>query len=158
MKVEVIKRSKEESIVTYNFEFGFAAGGRQIKRSKEESIVTYSVPDLSILDFQGWKDKNEPIGIPLNKLKDTVDNLDSKDPETGEPVSDPREVDFYLPDLLKNRVISRLAKSQTDTEEEVTKKISIPPLRSSVILSAVVVEILQNHLPPSDYKVRISDG
>ena len=128
-----------------------------IKCSTQKSIVTYFVPRLSMLDFQEWKDKSEPIGIPLNKLKDTVDNLDSKDPETGEPVSDPREVDFYLPDLLKNRVISRFAKSQTDTEEEVTEKISIS-LRSSVILSAVVVEILQNHFPPSDYDVRISDG
>ena len=140
-----------------------------IDRSTEESIVTYSVPDLSILDFQGWKDENEPIGIPLNKLKDTVDKLDSKDPETGEPVSYPREVDFYLPDPLKNGVFSRLAKS-TDTDlegesdlsadrfNEVAEQVSMPMLKSSTIFSAVVTEILQNHLPPSDYKVSVSDG
>ncbi len=129
-----------------------------IDRSTEESIVTYSVPDLSILDFQGWKDENEPIGIPLNKLKDTVDKLDSKDPETGEPVSYPREVDFYLPDPLKNGVFSRLAKStDTDMEGE-SEQVSMSVLKSSTILSAVVTEILQNHLPPSDYKVRVSDG
>ena len=129
-----------------------------IDRSTEESIVTYSVPDLSILDFQGWKDENEPIGIPLNKLKDTVDKLDSKDPETGEPISYPKKVDFYLPDPLKNRVFSRLAKSTDPDMEGESEQVSMSVLKSSTILSAVVTEILQNHLPPSDYKVRVSDG
>lgn len=133
-----------------------------IKRSTEKS-VTYSVPDFSMLDFQEWKDESEPVLIPLNKLKDTVDNLDAKDPETEEPVSNPKEVDFYLPDPIKNRVIAQLAKPQTDLDREaerleITERISTPVLKSSTILSAVVEEILQNHRPPSDYKVRISDG
>lgn len=133
-----------------------------IKISTEKS-VTYSVPDFSILDFQKWKDESEPILISLNELKDTVGNLDSKDPETQEPVSDPKKVDFYLPDPVKNRVIDHLVKSQTDLDREaerleITERISMPVLKSSTILSAVVEEILQNHLPPSDYKVRISDG
>ena len=133
-----------------------------IKISTEKS-VTYSVPDFSMLDFQEWKDESEPVLIPLNKLKDTVDNLDAKDPETEEPVSNPKEVDFYLPDPIKNRVIAQLAKPQTDLDREaerleITERISTPVLKSSTILSAVVEEILQNHRPPSDYKVRISDG
>ena len=132
-----------------------------IKRSTEKP-VTYSVPDFSMLDFQEWKD-SEPVLIPLNKLKETVDNLDAKDPETEEPVSNPQEVDFYLPDPIKNRVIAQLAKPQTDLDREaerleITERISTPVLKSSTILSAVVEEILQNHRPPSDYKVRISDG
>lgn len=133
-----------------------------IKISTEKS-VTYSVPNFSMLDFQEWKDESEPVLIPLNELKDTVDNLDAKDPETQEPVSNPQEVDFYLPDPIKNRVIAQLAKSQTDLDREaerleITERISTPVLKSSTILSAVVEEILQNHRPPSDYKVRISDG
>ena len=133
-----------------------------IKISTEKS-VTYSVPNFSMLDFQEWKDESEPVLIPLNELKDTVDNLDAKDPETQEPVSNPQEVDFYLPDPVKNRVIAQLAKSQTDLDREaerleITERISTPVLKSSTILSAVVEEILQNHRSPSDYKVRISDG
>lgn len=133
-----------------------------IKRSTEKP-VTYSVPNFSMLDFQEWKDESEPVLIPLNELKDTVDNLDAKDPETQEPVSYPKEVDFYLPDPIKNRVIAQLAKPQTDLDREaerleITERISTPVLKSSTILSAVVEEILQNHHPPSDYKVRISDG
>ena len=134
-----------------------------IKRSTQKPIVTYSVPDFYMSDFQEWKDESEPVLIPLNKLKDTVDNLDAKDPETQEPVSNPQEVDFYLPDPIKNRVIAQLAKPQTDLDREaerleITERISTPVLKSSTILSAVVEEILQNHRPPSDYKVRISDG
>ena len=133
-----------------------------IKISTEKS-VTYPVPNFSMLDFQEWKDESEPVLIPLNELKDTVDNLDAKDPETEEPVSYPKEVDFYLPDPIKNRVIAQLAKPQTDLDREaerleITERISTPVLKSSTILSAVVEEILQNHRPPSDYKVRISDG
>ena len=134
-----------------------------IKCSTQKSIVTYSVPDFYRTDFQEWKDESEPVLIPLSELKDTVDNLDSKDPETQEPVSNPKEVDFYLPDPVKNRVLDQLAKSQTaidgDAERlEITDRISTPVLKSSTILSAVVEEILQNHRPPSDYKVRFSDG
>lgn len=134
-----------------------------IKRSAQKPIVTYSVPDFSMLDFQEWKDESEPVLIPLSELKDTVDNLDSTDPETQEPVSNLKKVDFYLPDPIKNRVIDQLAKPQTaiDGEAErleITDRISTPVLKSSTILSAVVEEILQNHRPPSDYKVRFSDG
>lgn len=135
----------------------------EVIKISTEKPVTYSVPNFSMLDFQEWKDESEPVLIPLNELKDTVDNLDAKDPETQEPVSNPKEVDFYLPDPVKNRVIAQLAKPQTDLDREaerleITERISTPVLKSSTILSAVVEEILQNHLPPSDYKVRISDG
>lgn len=133
-----------------------------INPSTQEVIETYSVPDLSMLDFQQWKNKNEII-IHLNCLLDKVENLDSKDSEINEPISNPRVVDFYLPDPIKNQAISRFAESKTETGElsdhilnEMTEQVSMPRLKSSTILSAVVTEILQNH-SHSDYKARISD-
>jgi hypothetical protein len=123
-----------------------------INCTTQESIKTYSVPDFSMLDFQEWKALNEVV-INLNHLSHAIANLDSKDSETGEPISNSREVDFYLPDPIKNRAISQFVESGTGTEEP-----SEPVLKSSTILSAVVTEILQNHHPHSDHKVRISDG
>ena len=122
-----------------------------INFTTQKPIKTYSVPDFSILDFQEWKAVSE-IVIDLHQLPDATSNLDSNDPETNEPVSNPREVDFYLPDPIKNRAISQFARSLSGPEEP-----SEPVLKSSIILSAVVTEILQNHHPHSDYKVRISD-
>ena len=125
----------------------------------QKSVVTYDVRDLSILDFQEWKDLSEPEVIPLNCLKSRVAELDAMDTETGEPVSSPKEVDFYLPDPLKKRVISRLTNHETDTEEPPDpESVSTPVLKANTVLCAVVTEILQNHKPHSDYKVRISDG
>ena len=127
--------------------------------TSQEVIATYDVRDLSILDFQEWKDLSEPEVIPLNCLKSRVAELDAMDPETREPVSGPKEVDFYLPDPLKKRVISRLTNHETETEESPDpESVSTSVLKSSTILSAVVTEILHNHNPHSDYKVRISDG
>ena len=130
-----------------------------------KTIQTYSV-DLSMFDFQEWKDENE-VTIHLNCLLNTVRDLNSKDPETQEPISNPTEVDFYLPTPLMKNILVQLAKSQTDTAEspnqfedrlnEITDRVSTPELKSSIILSAVVTEILQNHHPLSDYKVKISD-
>ena len=119
--------------------------------AKQKVIKTYSVPDFSMLDFQEWKAVSE-IVINLHQLPDATSNLDSNDPETNEPVSNPREVDFYLPDPIKNRAIFQFSEPRTSPEES-----SEPMLKSSTILSAVVTEILQNHHPHSDYKVRISD-
>ena len=128
-------------------------------RTSQEVIEPYDVPDLSILDFQEWQDFSEPVVIPLSCLKKHVEELDSIDPETSEPVSGPKTVDFYLPDPLKDLVISQLTNSETDTEESPdTESVSTSVLKSSTILSAVVTEILQNHSPHSDYEVRISDG
>ena len=137
-----------------------------INPSTEKTIKTYSVPDLSMLDFQGWEELCEEA-ILLNSLSETVKKLDSKDPETQEPVSFPKEVDFYLPDPLKNRVFSQLAMSKTNTEDspdrfedilkEFTERVSTPELKSSTVLFAVVTEILRNHTPHSDYQVRISE-
>ena len=138
-----------------------------INRSTQKTIETYSVPNLSMFDFQEWNGQSEVV-IHLDCLSDKVENLDSKDPVTEELISNPTEVDFYLPAPLMNNVLVHLAKSQTDTAEspnqfedrlnEVTDRVSTPELKSSIILSAVVTEILQNHHPLSDYKVRISDG
>ena len=137
-----------------------------IECSTNKTIETYTVTDLNLNDFQGWEELSKDT-IQLNRLSDTVKNLDSKDSETQEPVAFPKEVDFYLPDPLKSRVFSRLAKSQTNSEaspdqfveifEEFTERASMPELKSSTVLSAVVTEILQNYMPHSDYQVRISE-
>ena len=137
-----------------------------INRSTKTTIETYSVTDFSMFDFQEWKNLREVV-IHLNRLSDAVTKLDSKDPETQEPVSYPKEVDVYLPDPLRNRVFSRLARSQvnmdelsnqfSDTLEKVTESVSTPELKSSTVFSAVVTEILQNHEPHTDYEVRISE-
>lgn len=131
-----------------------------LHHTSQEAIATYDVPYLSILDFQEWQDFiREPVVIPLNCLKERVAELDSIDPETGEPVSGPKTVDFYLPDPLKDLVICQSTNPETDTEESPdTESVSTSVLKSSTILSAVVTEILQNHSPHSDYKARISDG
>ena len=135
-----------------------------INPSTGDVVDTYSVPALRTFDFREWADESE-VEIAFNCLLNTVENLDSKDRETQEPISNPREVDFYLPDPIKNKVISQSENLQTNTEgtsdqipDEVidTVSISMPVLKSSTILMAVVQEILQNH-PHSDYKVRISD-
>ena len=130
-----------------------------IRCATQESVVTYDVPDFSILNFQEWKGLSESEVIPLNCLESRVAKLDSIDPETRKPVSDPKAVDFYLPDPLKNRVSSQLTNHETDTEEPPDpESVSTSELKASTVLSAVVTEILQNHSPHSDYKVRISDG
>ena len=138
-----------------------------INRSTHETIATYSVPNFSMFDFQEWKGQSEVV-INLDCLSATVAAMDSNDPETRKPVSNPREVDFYLPDPIKNRAISQLAKSQMDTEEspdqsadrlnEIIDRVSTPELKSSTILFAVATEILQNHHSHLEYEVKISDG
>lgn len=129
-----------------------------IKCSTCEKIETYSVQYFSMLDFQEWKEQNErEVTINLACLSDTATNLNSEDPETLEPVSDSREVDFYLPTPLIEKVFDQLKKSQENTEE-VSEQVSTSKLKSSKILSAIVTEILQNHHPHSEYEVRISDG
>ena len=123
-------------------------------QAKQKVIKTYSVPDFSMLDFQEWKAVSEnEVVINLSQLSIITANLDSKDSETKEPTSNSRKVDFYLPDPIRNRAISQFTELRTGTE--VTSELV---LKSSTILSAVVIEILQNHHPHSDYKVRISDG
>ena len=132
-----------------------------INRSTKTTIETYSVADFSMFDFQEWKNLRDVV-IHLNRLSDAVAELDSKDSETQEPVSNPQKVDFYLPDPIKNLALSQFAKSQTDPTkfadeyDKVKERISTPALKSSTILASVVMEILQNH-PDSDYEVRISD-
>ena len=137
-----------------------------ISRSTQKIIKTYPVPDLFVIDFQEWQELSEVV-THLDCLLDTVENLDSKDGITQEPVSRSPEVDFYLPDPLKDRALYRFAKSQIASEEppeqfddrlnEITERAATPVLNSSTILAAVVTEILQNHHPHSAYKVRISD-
>ena len=134
-----------------------------INSEKQKTIETYSVPNLSMFDFQQWQALNEVV-INLNHLSHVIANLDSKDLETNEPISNSWEVDFYLPDPIQKRAFSQFMKSQTITQEpsdqipnEAIDGESMAVLKSSTVLSAVVTEILQNHHPHSDYKVRISD-
>ena len=126
------------------------------ERSTQKSIATYSAP-VEMFDFQEWKDSRQEV-VPLSELSKVVADLNSTDPETGKPVSNPMPVDLYLPDPLKDKVISGLKKNQTNMEETSITKQVLTPLKSIVILSAVVVEILQNHRPHEAYEVRISDG
>ena len=137
-----------------------------INLSTSETIEIYSVPDLSMLDFQEWKEERK-VEIHLNCFLNVVRNLNSTDPETQDPISNSKKVDFYLPDPLMENILNQFAKSQIDLEEspdqsadrldEVIDQVTMPELKSSTILIAVVTEILQNHHPHSDYKVKISD-
>ena len=132
-----------------------------IECSTGKTIETYSMSELSLLDFQEWKES--PQIIPLNKLSGRVAQLDPCDPETREPIISNPDVGFYLPDPLKNRAFSQFAELQIGSEKsedqinEVTERVSTPGLELSTILFAIITEILQNHHPHSDYKVRISD-
>ena len=130
---------------------------------KQKIIKAYSVPDLAMLDFQEWQVLNEVV-INLRHLSHAIANLDSKDSETNEPISKSREVDFYLPDPIKKQALSQFMNPQTIAQEpsdqipnEAIDEDSMSVLKSSTVLSAVVTEILQNHHPHSEYKVRISD-
>lgn len=141
-----------------------------INPPKQKTIETYSVPDLSMFaffDFEEWKDEGT-IVIDLNSLSDTMANPNIEDSEIQEPEPSREAVDLYLPDPLKDSMLSLFAKSQAETKEtpnqfadrlnEISEQALRPMLKLSTILSAVVTEILQNHQPHSDYKVRISDG
>ena len=85
-----------------------------IECSTNKTIETYSVTDLNLIDFQGWEELSKDA-IHLNCLSDAVKNLESKDSETQEPVSFPQEVDFYLPNPLKNRVFSSTRKGAVES-------------------------------------------
>ncbi len=127
-------------------------------------VDIYKVEGLSLLDFHDWKDESEII-ICLNTISDKVENLNSIDLETNEPISGEKEVDFYLPDPIINEAISQFEELHTDLEESsdhIQDKFSEPTfmteLKSKSILLAVVHEILQNYQLQSEYKVRISDA
>ena len=142
-----------------------------IERSTDDPIATYSVPGLTMLDFQEMFDFQERKGpneievtIDLDYLSGTVKDLNSNDPKTQKSEPEPREVDFNLPDPIVNRMISQLknrgksADSDEISEDEISERVYTPTLELSTILSAIVMEMLQNHHPHSDYEVKISDG
>jgi len=132
----------------------------------EELIAPYVVPELSMLSFQQWKDFSEVV-VPLNQFLNVVANLSSIDLVTDMPISVAMSVDFYLPGPLKDKVLERLTKHRMDVSidsgqsadlfQEITERACTPPLKLSIILSAVAEELSQNHLPNDVYKVRISD-
>ena len=134
------------------------------KPSSLEIIETYTVPNLSLLDFKDQEWVNEgKIEIDLNDFSNTMNNVILEELGPSQEF-----VDFYLPDSLKDSMLYRLIQSQTEKEEfnsqstdrinEIKEKISSPVLRLKTVLSAVVTEILKNHYPYSEYKVRIIDG
>ena len=137
-----------------------------IERSKQKAVETHFMPSLYMSSFQEWKGKDE-VTINLDCLSHVVENINSKDPETKDPVSNPEEVVFNLPTHITNNVLDKLAKSQMASEEspdqfeeqlkKVTDKVSMPELKSITILSSIVTEILQNRCSHSEYEVRISD-
>ena len=141
-----------------------------INRTTQKTIETYTIADLPILaffDFEEWRDEGAVI-IGLNSLSGIVANLNPEDPEIQEPEPSREAVDFYLPDPLRDSMLSLFAKSQAETKEtdsqfadrlnEVNEQVLRPLLKLSTIFSAVATEILRNHQPHSNYKVRISDG
>ena len=118
-----------------------------------------------MFDFQERKGPNEiEVTIDLDYLSGTVKDLNSNDPKTQKSEPEPREVDFNLPDPIVNRMISQLknrgksADSDEISEDEISERVYTPTLELSTILSAIVMEMLQNHHPHSDYEVKISDG
>ena len=133
---------------------------------RRKTIKTYTVPDLSMFDFfdfEKWKDE-ETVTIGLNSLSDIVANLNPEDSEIQEPEPSREAVDLYLPDPLRDSILSLFAKSQAETKEtssqfadrlnEVNEQALRPVLKLSTIFSAVVTEILQNHHPHPEHKVR----
>ena len=138
-----------------------------IDRSTKNRVKTYYVTELSLFDFQQWKEEPHQM-IALENLLEIVSKLDSRDAETEEPNSGERMVDFFLPDPLKRRVslhISELRRSAdegSDHSEDITEAysegFSISVLKSSTVLAAAVTEILLNHRPHSNYKAKISHG
>lgn len=131
--------------------------------SSPEKLETYSVPYLSLLDFEDQEWVNEgKIEADLNDLSNIVNNLNLEESEPSK-----RAVDFYLPDSLTDSLFYRLVHLQTENEEsdslstdrfeEIREKVLRPVLRLRTIFSAVVTEILHNHYPNSEYKVRIID-
>ena len=82
-----------------------------IECSENKTIETYSVEDISMFNVPEWKES--PQIIPLNELSRIVANLSAVDSEMNVA---PR-VDFYLPDPLKNRMLSQFAKLHPDTHE-----------------------------------------
>ena len=141
-----------------------------INCTTQKTIKIYIIADLPMLaffNFEEWKDDGAVV-IGLSNLSNIVANLNPEDSDIQDPEPSGEAVDFYLPDPLKSSALSRFVKSQMEIEEipsqfadrlrEINEQISRPALRLSTISSAVVTEILQNHHPHSDYKVKISDG
>jgi len=115
------------------------------------AIQVYEVPVISIHDF-AWSDSAE-IPIPLTQLLEVIRNL------TPASELDPLfpKVVLYLPDPLINDIVDQLAATGNESKEEIKEQILTPPLKHKILLLAVVQEIIQNHLPNEDYKVRISE-
>lgn len=136
--------------------------------STETLIEAYYIQEVSRYDFKEWRSQENEVIISLDRLLYTVENLDSTDTETSEPISSPQEVDYFLPNPQKFHLLSRLVKMQSaenespnQTIEELNKTIKervfTPELKLSLILSAVATEIFLTHYPPSNFKVKISD-
>ena len=88
-----------------------------IDGSTETLIEAYYIQGVSRYDFKEWRSQENEVIIPLDRLLYTVENLDSIDPETSEPISSPQEVDYFLPKPQKFHLLSRLEKRQSVENE-----------------------------------------
>ena len=126
-----------------------------IKSSENATVETYLVADIYTSNFSDWEESSQTIA--LNELARIVTNLDAGDSEMNVA---PR-VDFYLPDPLKDRMLSQFEELHPDTKELSDQPEDGlnegPYLKLSTVLFAVVTEISRNHRPHTDYQVRISD-
>ena len=138
-----------------------------VDNATDQTVETYVVRDLSLFDFQQWKDEQQQT-IALEDLLERVSRLDSRDSETMEPNLAAREVDIYLPDPLLRQVIVQFGERRPIVEEESefsddlselnVGQFSLSILKSSTVLESVVTEILLNHHPHSRYLAIISHG
>lgn len=126
-----------------------------IKCSENETVETYLLADISMFYLPGLEESSHIIA--LNELSQIMTNLDPVDSE----MSVAPRVDFYLPDPLKDRMLSQFVELHPDMRElsdQLADGLNEGPyLKLSTVLSTVVAEISRNHQPNSDYKVKISD-
>lgn len=138
-----------------------------ISCSEAGAIETYWVQGLSLQAIQEWQEL--PKTIPLCEFSEEVAKLKLNDTVTNAPLSTTMNIDIYMTDPMKDEMFSLFAKSLTsgeasssDLEEEVRNEVVEQAYEQDIelatILSAVVREITQNHLPLSAYRVRICDG
>jgi hypothetical protein len=133
--------------------------------STERIVSSYEVSELSVVDFREWYDRNE-ITVRLDELLEEVTSLTASDAgaESPDPIS--KKVRFYVPTPISREMLNRLAQAEAGEDdhefegvpEDIEQRIVTPPLGLSMLLLAVVKEILRNHFPPDSYRVRISDG
>lgn len=137
--------------------------------STHQTSQTYLLPEAQVSDFKELEMTSECI--PMTELRHLVKDLETfhcEGTEDSESIPVPVPVDFYLPTPVKTRAFSLFAEQQSlaqgfpehsreDVQNKIIERASSPDLNSRIVLWAVLTEVLQNHHPLSDFKVRISD-